>query len=135
MARRETTITLQDRERNLTFKIREMSATQMESWLARSSAFFGGLQKSEEVEGVPVLLHRLDYDGVNALLNELLGCCYYLADGVEVRCTPQNVDDYVEDVRTLFRLQSEALRLNVGFTAPEAARCSGFPANGNTTTH
>lgn len=142
--RKEKIITIDDRGRQLTFKIREMSASQLESWtfravlqLAKGGTLGGAgaleLQKAkqaaEEMDtggaiqaaGGFLLTHGLaalagiDYDKVKPLLDDLLGCCSRIDAGVEQRLTPEIVDGIIEDMRTLLRLRKEALALNFSF--------------------
>lgn len=144
MARKETVVEIQDREQLLTFRIREMSATRLESWMFRAililadagaklpgSPDMGAAGKYLAENGLTALA-GLDYDKARPLLDELLGCCSRVVERVEERCTPQSVDAYIEDVKTLFALRVEALKLNMGFFEPEAARLSGFPGRPGT---
>lgn len=66
-------------------------------------------------------LGRLDYDKARPLLDELLSCCSRVDAGVEQPLTPDVLEGFIEDVRTLFTLRKEALALNFGFFA-QAAR-------------
>ena len=131
MARKEKIITIQDREQELTFKIREMSATRLESWIIRtlllvaaSGAEVGvntDIGKAGEYlaeHGLAALGH-VEFEKAEPLLDELLGCCSRMVENVEERCTPQSMDGYVQDVATLFRLKLEAIKLNLGFIKPE----------------
>lgn len=138
--RKEITVTLQDRGESRTFKIREMSATQLESWGVRallllSAAIdikglevgngmdFDVLNKLSSylfVNGIERLSH-IDYDKAQPLLDELLECCYRVDGGVEQKCTRNTVDGYISDIRTLLRLRGEALKLNFSFLADGAS--------------
>lgn len=60
-------------------------------------------------------LANVEYEKAQPLLDELLACCARTDAGVEQRCTPDSVDGYIEDVRTLFKLRVEAAKLNFGF--------------------
>jgi hypothetical protein len=40
-------------------------------------------------------------------------------DQVEERCTSETVDAYILDVKTLFTLRMEAIKLNLVFLSPE----------------
>ncbi len=148
MARQEKIISLQDREQTLSFKIREMSAYQMESWVRDSATLLaragieGGLETlmqppqgvQEEEAGAFLLgralaaLGRVDNEKLAPLLDAMLGCCSRMVEGVEERCTPQTVNAYIEDYRTLFKLRMEALKLNLGFPVPGGESASGCPA-------
>ncbi len=138
MARKEITIDIQDREQLLTFKIREMPATKLENWLLRVALLLtkSGAQVPDGADlpaagaylagnGLSVLGH-LEPEKVQPLLDELLGCCSRVVERVEERCTPESVDAYILDVKTLFTLRAEAATLNLGFLRPEGESLSGF---------
>lgn len=144
--RKETTVVLTDRDNQLTFKIREMPATRLESWIVRaglllvSTGILKGLSGSPDAgevmnaagraiaeEGLPAL-GRIDYEKAAPLLDELLACCFRVDAGIEQRMTPDVADGIIEDVRTLFRLRKEALALNLGFFAPAGASGSADTA-------
>jgi hypothetical protein len=126
--RAEREIVLSDRGRELRFKIREMSATQLESWIMRALLLLGPALGRLDGEDVGLgeaaralrskglgLLATIEYDKAKPLLDELLACCVRVDAGVSQVCTPTSVDGYVEDVRTLFQLRKEALTLNLSF--------------------
>ncbi|MDL2315514.1 hypothetical protein LJC59_00325 [Desulfovibrio sp. OttesenSCG-928-A18] len=137
MARREKIITLRDRDQDLSFKIREMSATGLEAWKIRALILLAktGIEVPEGADlqavgaylvanGVKTLtgiLGKVDYGEVSPLLDDLLACCSRLVENVSERCTPESVDNYIQDANTLSRLRWEALRLNLDFTGPEDA--------------
>jgi hypothetical protein len=148
MARREKRIEIQDRDQKLTFKIREMSATRLESWIMRSMLLLAG-SGARMPEGADVgelgafmaeagltALGNIEFEKAAPLLDELLGCCSRIVERVEERCTPESVDAYILDVKTLFTLRMEAIKLNLGFLSPEetavAGKSSGFPARAAT---
>ena len=125
--RKETVVTIEDRGNPLTFTIREMPATQLERWIIRAMLLLAG---SEGLEGLSggvenagkylsehglKALANVEYEKAQPLLDELLACCARTDAGVEQRCTPDTVDGYIEDVRTLFKLRVEAAKLNFGF--------------------
>lgn len=132
--RKEKKIVLNDRGRELNFKIKEMSALQLERWIVKAGLLLAGsgildaslasgdagdvMAKAGQVisdEGLSALT-KLDFDKAEPLLDDLLGCCYHVVEGgVETRLTPGIVDGIIEDVRTLFQLRKEALALNLGF--------------------
>ena len=70
--------------------------------------------KRRERHGLKALAN-VEYEKAQPLLDELLACCARTDAGVEQRCTPDTVDGYIEDVRTLFKLRVEAAKLNFGF--------------------
>lgn len=134
--RKEKTIVIDDRGRSLTFKIREMSALRLESWIARAGILLAatgildetradvrnvgdiaaGVARAVGESGISAL-GRLDYDKARPLLDELLSCCSRVDAGVEQPLTPDVLEGFIEDVRTLFTLRKEALALNFGFFA------------------
>ena len=134
--RKEKNIVIDDRGKSLTFKIREMSALQMEGWIARAGILLAGTGILDETrvdvrnageiaagvaravgESGISALGRLDYDKARPLLDELLSCCSRVDAGVEQPLTPDVLEGFIEDVRTLFTLRKEALALNFGFFA------------------
>lgn len=146
--RREKRVTIQDRGRNLTFVICEMASTQLESWVIRCLLLFvkagigsgignsAGLEKmAQEVregnyeqamsyistQGLSALLSKVNYEDAAPLLDELLGCCSRVVDGITQPCTDGTIDSYVFDFRTIFKLRVEAFKLNCGFFMEEAA--------------
>ena len=134
--RKEKNIVIDDRGKSLTFKIREMSALQMEGWIASAGILLAGTGILDETrvdvrnageiaagvaravgESGISALGRLDYDKARPLLDELLSCCSRVDAGVEQPLTPDVLEGFIEDVRTLFTLRKEALALNFGFFA------------------
>lgn len=134
--RKEKTITLNDRGRELAFKIREMPATRLESWIVRAGLVLAstGILDSKSItdageaiqaagkiiaEGGLAALGNVDYDKVQPLLDELLGCSEHMVDGIGHKVTPDTVDGIIEDVKTLFALRKEVITLNFDFFAPD----------------
>ena len=125
--RKETTVTIEDRGNPLTFTIREMPATRLERWIIRAMLLLAGSEGPEGLSGGVEnagkylsehglkALANVEYEKAQPLLDELLACCARTDAGVEQRCTPDSVDGYIEDVRTLFKLRVEAAKLNFGF--------------------
>ena len=60
-------------------------------------------------------LEKLDYTKVKELSDILLGCCYRVVGKMEEKCTPETVDGYIEDFRTLLTLKKEAFSLSFDF--------------------
>lgn len=136
MVRKEVVITLNDRGRDLRFKIREMSATQKESWLIRASLLLArGVGSADfdmsDLQGLKDLvvsgkiikaLGGMNYREAAPLLEDLLKCCSRVLDGGgETECSSEVVDGYIEDVRTLFKLRVEAGKHCFGFFTEETA--------------
>lgn len=137
--RKENIITLNDRGNNLTFKVKEMSAMQLERWIVRALLLLAGTGlfegvKSQNDMGTMIqragaefgtkglsMLGAVDIEKAEPLLNDLLACCWYRNDkGGEFQLTPETVDGIIEDVRTLFELRKAALQVNFDFFAPAA---------------
>lgn len=128
MARKEVNITLEDGEDSLEFRIRQMPATKQESWIIQAVLLLAGsgvdlpegydLQKAGQYLATHGLkaLGGVDYEKARPLLDDLLTCCHrVLPEGGEMAVTPSTVDGYITDVRTLFRLRMEALKVNFDF--------------------
>ena len=140
--RNEKTIELEDRGNKLVFKVKEMSATQLEDWTMRAVLVLAGagsdIPAGGGVEGIGKYLaeHGLaaignvDYAKAKPLLDEMLGCCYRVIDRMEERVTPETADAYIKDMTTLFKLRMEALKLNFSFFGNGSQ--SSTPAKGST---
>ena len=60
-------------------------------------------------------MFSVDCDKAEVLMEEMLRCCFLVReDGRELRCNGGNIDEILEDARTLMRLRGEALRINLG---------------------
>lgn len=128
MARKEITLTLKDRGNPLTFRIREMPATKLEAWIIRAVLLLAGsgaevpggadIQKAGAYLASKGLnaLGGIDYEKTKPLLDDLLTCCHrVLPQGGELAVTESTIDGFIEDVRTLFQLRVEVVKLNLGF--------------------
>lgn len=128
MARKEKTITVTDRDNELTIHITEMPATRTEAWINRllcvlaSSGIEGpkGTNMSGAVSHLSKVgaaaLNNLDYEKIRPLYDELMGCCEnVLSNGTKVKLTPETVDAVIEDFTTLYKLRMEVLKLHFGF--------------------
>jgi hypothetical protein len=142
--RRTKTITLDDRGNKRAFRIEEMPATELESWAIQAALALSvtlEVKPDDNLFDLTVLedvirrlfagglgrLSLIDYNKVKPLYDKLLLCCYRLDGGVEQRCEPETIDGYIEDVKTLFALRAEALKLNFSFfpnAAPSDSRSS-----------
>lgn len=139
--RKEKMITLEDRGKQLTFKVREMSATALEGWIMRAILCLASAGEEIPAEGgiegmIAYVkknglgaLAKLNYDKAKPLLDELLGCCSRIVDKAEEKVTPENADAYIEDVSTLFKLRMEALKINLSFFGQGAMSPSPDQAN------
>ena len=125
--RQSKIIDIEDRGKKLTFKVTEMSATQLEDWTMRAVLVLAGagsdIPANGGVEGIGKYLaeHGLaaigavDYAKAKPLLDEMLGCCSRIIDKMEERVTPETADAYIEDMATLFKLRLEAFKTNFAF--------------------
>lgn len=117
--RKEVEVKVNDRGKELTFKIKEMSASQQESWVIRAGLLLGKGDLSDvlatETTQMLKVLSGIDYDKAKPLLDELLGCCYLVHNKTVTQLNPSTVDGVIEDVSTLFKLKIEAFKVNFNF--------------------
>lgn len=135
--RKSKEIVLEDRGNKLTFYIEEMPATQLESWIMRAFTVLAGAgadvpflktyaqgagkeqpQGNADEEPATWLqaLARVDYDKAKPLLDELFSCVWKVNGAARERMDDTAlVNATIEDVRTLFALRLEVLKLNFGF--------------------
>ena len=130
--RREKTVSFEDRGNKLTFKIREMSATETEYWILRAIKVLGaaGVEFPSGADltsaakyalgHVKEILQNLNLAEVRELADDLLRACSRIVGKTEEQCTPETIDDYVQDVRTLFGLRMEAAKFCLGFFGDES---------------
>jgi hypothetical protein len=121
MARKEVIVAIQDREQKLRFRIRQMSAMQLEQWINTAFALlpgdtpaFSDLQRLF-MGNLSHVFGHIGYDQVRPLSDALLDCCTLITDEGERSCDPEFLETCVEDVRTLHELRGQALCLNMGF--------------------
>jgi hypothetical protein len=125
--RQSKIIDIEDRGKKLTFKVTEMSATQLEDWTMRAVLVLAGagsdIPANGGVEGIGrylaehglAAIGNVNYEKAKPLLDEMLGCCSRVIDKMEERVTPETADAYIEDMATLFKLRLEAFRVNFSF--------------------
>lgn len=127
--RKEITITIEDgRDAGKKFLIREMGAYQTEKWCARALLLLlgGEMPEGMDTSNMTALgnlataglsgLAKCDYAKVQPLLDDLLACCYFLPEkSSEQKLTPEYVDSVIDDVKTLFKLKTEAFKLHFDF--------------------
>ena len=141
--RKEITVTLNDRGNELTFRIREMPATKVERWIIKLAGALSatGVFSADVADGVDAQkaiadfllkggLSKLgavtkDYDEViQPLIDELYTCVEQKGGNAYFALTPDVIDAKIEDVRTLFNLQKEIVKLHLDFFVPGAASSS-----------
>ena len=141
--RKEITVTLNDRGNELTFRIREMPATKVERWIIKLAGALSatGVFSADVADGVDAQkaiadfllkggLSKLgavtkDYDEViQPLVDELYTCVEQKVGNAYFALTPDVIDAKIEDVRTLFNLQKEIVKLHLDFFVPGAASTS-----------
>lgn len=135
--RKEKIIYIVDDGNELVFKVKQMSAIKQERWINRVlilaaganvlSGVLSGLKlnklqnglKNLTIDKMVSILGGIDYDKVEPLYNELLECCYHVPDKGNLNFTTQlnadNADSIIGDVKTLYKLRMEALKINFGF--------------------
>lgn len=137
--RKTTEITLIDRDTEKTFEIREMGCIQSQTWLLEAANVLvrcgllkvvdGASGKSFSfetvvktlMEGGLTKLTGIDAAGAQELAFKLLGCCSYKLGAQKFKLDNlANVEQYVEDLKTLMRLEFEALKLNFDFFTGES---------------
>ena len=130
--RHEKTVTLDDRGNKLTFKIREMSATETGRWIMRALKALGAagaeLPDGADLRAAVIFIRNnfqsfcknIDIDDVQSLLDDLLRACTRVVGKAEEAVTPETVDDYISDVRTLFALYGEAAKVCLDFFGTES---------------
>lgn len=135
--RKEKIVTIIDDGNPLTFKIKQMSAIKQERWINKVLILAAGANvlssvfssfninkisnsfKNMDFSKFMEMFGKLDYDKVEPLYNELLECCSHVPDSNNTNfATPlnaNNADSIISDVKTLYKLRFEALKLNFSF--------------------
>ena len=139
MALKENLISITDNENTLEFRIVQMPASKLESWLIRVGIALGKNSTSQHgigrwlaelaaslangpgpgnLDHLFYILGCLDYTLAQPLLDEMLACCWRVRDdGTEEQVRPSTLDGYIEEVTTLFKLRQAVVVLNLGFIA------------------
>lgn len=135
--RKENIITIIDDEKELTFKVKQMSALKQERWINRALILLTGTKslgsiltglsldnvqhkiKNFNFDSLLDVLGKLEYEKIEPLYNELLECCSYVPNSNNLNFATQlntsNVDSIIADVKTLYKLRMEALKINFAF--------------------
>lgn len=134
MARRTKSITIEggadNRDAGKTFVLTEMPADQAERWATRAllQLAAAGVEMPDGAVGAGLAgfaemsvqaLDKIDYDKVEPLLDEMMGCVKYqpLAAGVPPQALLHGEASQIEEVSTRFTLRMEILKLHTGFSA------------------
>lgn len=140
--RKETIITLSDDGKELKFRVRQMSASHLYDYIIRLvlALSHSGLKLTDGDEadlskvGEHIManglqaLRGVEHGMAKPLLDEMLACCSRISDsGVEQVVTPDSLDGFISDPRTIFKLQFEAAKLNFGFLGEAAESHSNSP--------
>ena len=126
---KEKLITISDNGNPIQFKIRQLTATQQEELIVKVFLLLANKEIGDididKIRSNPqavltpktifAMLENIDFTKIKEISDVLLGCCYRIVGKMEERCTPDTVDGYVEDFRTLFTLKKEALSLSFDF--------------------
>lgn len=96
-------------------------ASKLKGGIANVENQFTNLPVEKVIGNILSLLGSLDYEKVEPLYNELLTCCAYVPNpDNRTFINPldvQNVDAIISDVKTLYMLRLEALKINFSFFA------------------
>ena len=109
---------------DLLFRIKEMSAMDLESWLLRAGKLMEGEKGGKDpflaagilFEEGPLRLYIADAPTGGVLMEEMLACCSIVDEFKrETPLSRDNVDYFIEDLETLVSLRRKALILNLRF--------------------
>lgn len=122
---REVEFTMDEgRDAGKTFKIKELPAFQMDRWITRLIGCFAkenitmfDLVDMPFIELVNNIYKIESEKEKNELFDELLASCYLKKEGIDIPMKDNNVNSFVDEWQTLYRLKEEALKLNLGFFA------------------
>ena len=135
MARKqiEITITDENRDKGKSYRITEMPATRAQEFADR--VFFAamncGVKLPGEIGQIGMaelwaaglsMADKIPYDWARPLLDMLLECVDIPTD---VGVYRKRVDSDIEEITTVFRLRTEALKLHFGFFAAGGGSTSG----------
>lgn len=132
--RKQTTITIRDGERDLVFRITQLSAIQLELFLLKFAkilaksglldAQFNAKNSTDVIAQVadlmlknaPQALGNLDVDATSELMGDLISRCVEKIDGkLSRRMTTDEIEDVIETLPALFELQKETVKFNLNF--------------------
>lgn len=127
--RKSIEVTITEDGAPITFRVQQWAATEKERWIIRALlALAGSAGGSMDIDlggGVNAdalmselgrkglgIFAGLKYETVAPLMDDLLACCFHKVGAAEIRCTPDNIDGVLTDVKSLFRLRREAFMVN-----------------------
>jgi hypothetical protein len=121
--RKQLSFTLSEQGRLLTFLVREMSAYDLESWLIRADRLLHDDEKNDPFRATNLLLSKgavclnaKSFDQAQVLHEDMLQTCsIVLDDGETAPLSINTIDNYLEDVRTLFALRLKILGVQLRF--------------------
>lgn len=134
MSRKDKTVTIKDRDKELTFKIKEMPALKAEKWKIRAimlllssniempagSSIEEGISQfmAGGAEKLFKALSNVDVDKAIDLFDEMLYSCVKLSiQGIETDINEDVLNNNIEDSSTLTKLRIECLKLHFDFLA------------------
>ena len=132
--RKQTTITVNDGGNELTFKITQLSAMQLEIFLLKTTKLLAkaglldaplsgkdGADAMGEIanlllNNLPQALGGLDVEDASALIGDLVEKCVEKVDGKLLRrMSPDEVDAVISTLPALFELQKQTVIFNLDF--------------------
>jgi hypothetical protein len=132
--RKSLTITIEDegRDKGKVFHITELSAFQAEQWATRAFLALArsGVEIPDGIEtagfaGIAHLgikaLAKIQYEDAAPLLSEMLTCVSIIPDPARPSVMRSDIENDIEEVRTLIQLRREVLDLHMGFSTPVTA--------------
>ena len=133
MARKTLKLKIKDEGRDLgkTFVITEMSARHGHQWATRAlfAVMNGGVEIPDNImsaglAGLAAIgiqaLGQVSIDVAEPLLDELLECVEIMPDPGKPEVTRALIDDDLEEIATIFKLQKEVLALHINFSTTVA---------------
>ncbi len=118
-------LTLEDNGNELVFLIKKMPATKLQRFIMQALSLLSGSASPQDLQKLDTqnlmsCLQGLDIDKTEPLLNALYTCAERRVGGALMLVTAKNIDGFISDVRTLFKLQAAILKHNLGFLAEDA---------------
>lgn len=138
--RKSEIIEIADNERTLRFEITQMPATKLHDWILRAVKCAGSSMNGDGglsgdlgenlIKNGPQILRGIDFDEAKFLIDEMLKTATRIIDNTTKQpVIPETIDGYIEDVRTLFKLEKECFRVNLGFFLDALRSSSQAPAD------